>query len=363
MFEFRGGIQVYSTFLLRALAELHPDREIEVFLLHDRAGSGGFPANVTFHCAGGWPRPLRKARFALGALTAAALRRPSVILSTHLHFGPLAAIVRRIFRTPYWLVAHGVEAWDVKSEPVRRALCGADRVLAVSEFTRKKVAERYGIPAERTAVLANTFEEARFRPGPKPAELLERYGFAPSDTIILSVCRLDAAERHKGYDSVIAALPAVRAQVPNARYLLVGKGSDRKRLEALIAEKRLGDCVTLAGFVPDTELCDHYNLCDVFALPSSGEGFGIVFLEALACGKPVVAGSADASGEPLGGGELGVLVDPADVAALERALIAVLTGSHPNRTLREPDTLRKTISERYGASAFRNNVGEAFTSL
>ncbi len=358
MFEFRGGIQVYSTFVLRALAELHPDWRIDVFLLHDRAGAADFPPNVRFHCSGAWPGPLRKLSFAASALVAAALRKPELILSTHLHFGPLAEKLRGLFGSRYWLVAHGVEAWNVKNGCVAAALRNADRVVAVSEFTRARLGSQPGVSAERLTTLANTFEESRFQPGPKPSYLLKRYGFSAEDKIILSVCRLDAEEGHKGYDRILEILPALSQKIPGTRYLLVGTGSDRERLESLARREGLRGVVTLAGFVPDAELCDHYNLCDVFALPSTGEGFGIVFLEALACGRPVIAGNADASGEPLGQGELGVLVDPLDRDALLSALEAVLSGTHPNALLAKPELLQEKVVERYGARAFRARLEE-----
>src|SRR5262249_26054671 len=147
--------------------------------------------------------------------------------------------------------------------------------------------------------------------------------------VILTVARLAEPERYKGYDRVLAALPAVRAAVPNVHYILVGRGPDSKRIRRLIHELKLEESVTMTGFVRDHELCDHYNLCDVFAMPSKGEGFGIVYLEALACGRPVLAGNKDASAEPLLNGELGVLVDPDNVEEIASALKQILQRTHP----------------------------------
>src|SRR5205085_8790504 len=108
------------------------------------------------------------------------------------------------------------------------------------------------------------------------------------------------------------------------RYILAGRGPDRGRIEALIRELELEECVILPGHIPEHELAGLYNLCDVFAMPSKGEGFGIVFLEALGCGKPVLAGNKDGSVDAVLDGELGALVDPDDIAQIEQTLIEIL---------------------------------------
>src|SRR5207248_1608633 len=112
---------------------------------------------------------------------------------------------------------------------------------------------------------------------------------------------------------ILRALPAIRREIPDVRYVLVGEGEDRARIETLVRELNLFGVVILAGGVSPRELADYYNLCDVFAMPSKGEGFGIVYLEALACGKPVLAGNGDGSSEPLQNGKVGLLLDADDV--------------------------------------------------
>ena len=125
---------------------------------------------------------------------------------------------------------------------------------------------------------------------------------------------------------MLRALPAVSQRFPNVRYVIVGDGPDRKRVEALSRELRVEESIIFAGYVPNEELAGHYNLCDVFVMASKGEGFGIVFLEALSCGKPVIAGNKDASVEAVLGGKLGMLVDPDDVGAIADAIVAVIGG-------------------------------------
>src|SRR5213079_241912 len=155
-----------------------------------------------------------------------------------------------------------------------------------------------------------------------------------------------------GYDQMIRALPRILSEAPDARYLLVGTGPDRGRIERLVAGLGVRNAIVFAGFVPDEELSEHYNLCDVFAMPSKAEGFGIVFLEALACGKPVIAGNKDGSADAVMNGKLGVLVDPDSVAEIGEALILVLTKRHPLGILQKPERLRAEVIAAYGYPRF-----------
>jgi glycosyltransferase involved in cell wall biosynthesis len=120
--------------------------------------------------------------------------------------------------------------------------------------------------------------------------------------------------------------------------------------------------VTLTGFVPDEELVDHYNLCDVFAMPSKGEGFGIVYLEALACGKPTLGGNKDGAIDALCQGELGILVDPDDPNAIAQSLIQILQGTHPHPILYQPEVLRQKVIETFGFERFKQTLARLMQS-
>ncbi|WP_315862267.1 glycosyltransferase [Picosynechococcus sp. PCC 7003] len=120
--------------------------------------------------------------------------------------------------------------------------------------------------------------------------------------------------------------------------------------------------VTLAGFIPDEELADHYNLCDVFAVPSKGEGFGIVYLEALACGKPTIGGNQDGAIDALCNGELGVLVDPDDLTEISTVITEILQKTYPLPILYQPETLRQTVIEIYGFEQFKQNLAQLLST-
>ena len=138
---------------------------------------------------------------------------------------------------------------------------------------------------------------------------------------------MSKVEQHKGYDRLIRTLPTIIQTIPNIHYLIVGQGDDRPRIEQLIQSLSLEKYVTLTGFIPDQELVDYYNLCDIFAMPSKDEGFGIVYLEALACGKPTLGGNQDGAIDALCHGERGVLGDHDNLDEMAQAIIIVLQGN------------------------------------
>ena len=205
------------------------------------------------------------------------------------------------------------------------------------------MASALGISPDAIPVLPNTFDLEKFEPGPKPHFLLKRYGLHSDQPVIVTVARLASGEQYKGYDQVLRALPAVKHAFPDVRYILGGRGSDRSRVLGLINDVGLTDSVILAGDVPDHELC---------ALPSKAQGFDTVFLEALACGKPVIAGNKDRSVDAVINGKLGVLVDPDNVAEIAEALVLILTKRHPLGILQDPQRLRAEVIAAYGYARF-----------
>lgn len=178
----------------------------------------------------------------------------------------------------------------------------------------------------------------------------------PKQPVILTVARLAPSERYKGYDQIIQALPQIRQIIPDVHYIIVGKGNDTARIEQLIKQLGLQDCVSLAGFIPDEQLCDYYNLCHLFAMPSKGEGFGIVYLEALACGKPVLGGNQDAAIDALCHGKLGALVNPDDVLEIAHTIIEILLGKYNNSLMYQPQSLRQAVIDTFGFEQFQKTL-------
>ena len=358
IFEFKGGIQVYSAFLLEALQSLYPNIDYDVFLKHDKHSLNNltYLQRTKFHFSGSWPLRLRTLVFSIHLLGYGLWQRPNLIISTHLNFSRAAYWLKRLTGVPYWVVAHGVDAWNINNPDLQKALHFADKILAVSNYTRDRLIKEQDLEPAKVSLLPNTFDASRFQIASKPKYLLDRYQLTKENKIILTVARLDSAERYKGYDCILEALPQIRQTIPEVHYLLVGKGSDLVRIKKLINSLNIEECVTLAGFVPDEELNDYYNLCDVFAMPSKGEGFGIVYLEALACGKPTLGGNKDGAIDALCGGQLGALVDPDNLQEITETIISILQGKYPNTLIYQPEQLRQAVIDIFGFESFKSTL-------
>ena len=249
---------------------------------------------------------------------------PSMVICGHINLLPLAAMVARRHKVPLCCVLHGVDAWQPHHRfTVRHLLPRVDQFFIVSETTRERFLDWAGVAPERCSILHNTYDPQQWHPGPRLPALQERYGLA-GKKVILTVSRLAQSERYKGHDEIIDLMPEMLADQPELAYLIVGDGDDRLRLEHKVRQLGLKQQVIFAGHVDEAEKADHYRLADVFAMPGRGEGFGIVYLEAMACGIPVIGSTLDGSRDALGGGALGRLVTPTQPEELRTALLAAL---------------------------------------
>jgi phosphatidylinositol alpha-1,6-mannosyltransferase len=222
------------------------------------------------------------------------------------------------------LAVHGTDVWEpVASRAAQAALRAADMILSVSQFTIDRMARWHPPVRNKGRVIPNTIRAERFGPAPRDAALAARLGLA-GKRVILTLGRMAANERAKGFDEVIEAIPLMRERCPDLVYLCAGDGDDRARLAAKAAALGLGEAVVFAGGISEAQKPEIYRLADAFVLASRGEGFGIVLLEALACGIPVLGSTADATQEALLDGKLGPAVDPRDRAALADAILAVI---------------------------------------
>lgn len=309
-----GGIAKFNRDLLTALTDApNVDKVVAVPRLIPEP-TGALPGKLEYVVSGA----RGKLSFICAAIKSAiSCREPTLVFCGHINLLPVAFLVWALTpsaasgaRAPLVLAVHGIDAWQpTRSWAVNRLARYVDVVIAVSEFTRKKFWAWARPNRAKGFVLPNCVDLARFTPGAKNPVLLDRYGLR-DHTVMLTVARLSAAERYKGIDEVIEVLPSLVKEIPDLRYLIVGDGTDRDRLRQKVEQLGLRERVVFAGHIPETEKVDHYRLADVFVMPGWGEGFGIVYLEALACGVPVVASKLDASQEAALGGRIGVLVNP-----------------------------------------------------
>src|SRR5262245_11665576 len=257
--------------------------------------------------------------------------RADVVICGHLHLLPLAWLAARYQQARLALVVHGFEAFGPTSHALANLLVNKiDAFIAVSRHSVDRFVQWSNVPRDRGFILPNCVDLNRFTPGERDQGLVERYGLR-SGKIMLTLGRMAAGECYKGFDEVIDVLPRLLQQFPDLKYLIVGDGSDRGRLEAAVKARDLSHCVIFAGRIPESEKVAHYNLADVFVMPSYGEGFGIALIEAAACGIAIVGSSVDGSRDALLDGRLGRMVDPKNADELIEAITEALVAGRRGR--------------------------------
>ena len=280
-----------------------------------------------------WLRPeslMMYARFFFKSLWLALTHRFDAIHAFRsLPEGLVAWAVARLTFRPVVIYAHGEEltTWGRgrKYQAMRFALRHADRVIANSEHTRDTLLEM-GVSEDRITLIYPGVDVAVFRPSLDTSGLRESLGIGSEEKLVFSVGRLS---RRKGFDQIIRAIAQLRREGIPVRYVLAGIGEDHDYLDGLIMEHNLRGVAHMLGAVAAEDLPRWMNACDVFAMPNreingDNEGFGMVFIEAAACGKAVVAGTAGGTGAAVVDSVTGMRVDGNEVAAVTLALRRLL---------------------------------------
>lgn len=253
--------------------------------------------------------------------------------------GAISFFFSRILGFPYYIAAHGSELFDantlLKAKTkqslkwlMKLTFRNATKCFPGSNYT-KGILIRNKICSENLEIIPYGVDLERFHPAINCSEIMRKYNLF-NKKIILTVARLDG---YKGHDMVIKSLPEALKKIPNLIYLIVGGGSEKQRLKKLIRDIGLQDRVIFTGYVPYKDIPKYYMLCDVFVMPSREvrirrhwfEGFGIVYLEANACGKPVIGGRSGGVEDAVIHGQTGLLVDPNSIKEISEALCLLLT--------------------------------------
>lgn len=253
------------------------------------------------------------------------------------------------------VVAHALEVTRtmpaLKKQWLAMTMRAASKVVCVSHFTKERLLAKVALHPERVVVLPNGVNAEVFQPDIETRRLRQTLGIAPDEKIILTLARV--IER-KGHDTVLRALPIVLNNVPRVKYLVVGPREEAfyQRLLTLVSELGLDHHVLFQDFVALEELPTYYNLCDVYIMPSrelkekgDTEGFGITYLEANACGKPVIGGDSGGVGDAIADGESGYLVDPLDAEGIAAKLLYLL--KHAEEAERMGRYGRKRVEEAF----------------
>lgn len=264
----------------------------------------------------------------------------TVILS-HVNLLLIGWLIKKVSpSTRLILLAHGIEIWYPLSRRKRKMLHYCNSVFAVSSYTQNKILETHQVSKAKSAVLNNCLDPYLPLPSlPKKSEkLLQKYGFDANDFVLMTLTRLSSKERYKGYDKVIGAIAELKASHPNIKYLLAGTYDKEEKLfvDKLIEEAGLQSNVVMTGYLQDEELEDHFAISDAYVMPSRKEGFGLVFIEAMYYGLPVIAGNIDGSCDALLDGKLGQLVNPDSIDEIAAAIENIFNDKKsfsPNRPL------------------------------
>lgn len=322
-----GGAERYTRHFTQALIDAAGEDGVGIWSF--LSGAASDQAGERCYLGHAAPRSGRaaKVRFVLRALRLGG--GYDLVVASHVSVAPVARAVRALTGRPYLVLAYGIEVWGDLPHLRRMALRGAARIIAISHFTAGHIANDHGVPRARLAVIEPVVDPGLLQQAEHPP--LPRAARAPR--VILTVARLARIEGYKGCDTVIQAMPRVAAAVGPVEYVIVGDGDDRPRLAALAEHVGAARMVRFVGGTPEDTLARWYAGCDVFVMPARagrwdgrwrGEGFGIVFIEAAAFGKPAVTGRGDGSAEAVRDGETGLAVEAGDVDAVAGALIRLL---------------------------------------
>lgn len=268
-------------------------------------------------------------RYAFVVKAVKAAQSSDVIIISHINMAIIGLLAKIISpKCEVSLIAHGIEIWRPISLIRKVFLKKCDKIICVSSFTRSEIIKRHKINAGKCLVLNNTIDAFMTVPASftKPKHLQAKYQLTDDDVVLFTLTRLAATEQYKGYEQVIKTLHKLRHSIPRIKYILAGPYDDNEeaRIKQLIKDQQVEDIVILTGFIDESELTDHFVLADLFVLPSKKEGFGIVFIEAMSCGLPVICGNVDGSMDAIRHGELGKAVNPNDLDELQSAIEACL---------------------------------------
>jgi len=318
----RGGIAQYNRDFLTALSGLEGVQEVVVMPRCVLEKKFNLPAKInqmqpSFH----------PVYYSLRAAWTALSKGPfDLIYCGHLRMTILAWVISKLIKTPYLLQIFGIEAWQNSRSLPPFFVQKAGLVISISRFTKKKFQQWVHLEPQKVKILPPFVDAQRFQPGPKPQNLVKEWGLEGCQ-VMLTISRLDASERYKGHSLIINTMPALLKKNKNLRYVIAGSGSDEFFLKNLAKENNVDGQVLFIGQIDEMLKAELYRLSDVFIMPSKKEGFGIVFLEALASGVPVIAGNKDGSLDPLRDGEYGCLVDCDDRSEIQSAIEHCLTGA------------------------------------
>jgi phosphatidyl-myo-inositol dimannoside synthase len=357
VFGSAGGIQMFCRSLCLATGRWaeRNDAEVSAIVLNDGGDKdftpdaryvGGF---ASYSAAG-----RSKAKFVYAYLKHLLTENPDIILFGHVSLSPLALLTPASAQgRKCCVITYGIEVWREFSRAEKKALQKAEAVLAISDYTRHEVIQRGELAPARVKLFPcaldpfwTAYEQAAAQEAMPP--------------MLLTVSRLTTGDAYKGVDSVIESLPGVIREFGALDYRVVGSGDDLPRLRALAERLGVADSITFTGGLSDEALQECYRGCSLFVMPSEGEGFGIVFLEAMAYEKAVIGGAHAGTPSVVADGETGLLVERSDIKGLTAAILQILRDEQLRRRLGSAGKQR--LLDRFVFERFEENLDNLLTN-
>lgn len=314
--RYPGGIARYCHMVCRAL---HDGAELRVLSLLDAPDASEafrerYPRAQLQGFNGSRPA-FAGAALKLGAQARRGGWRPDLVLTGHVNFSPVAWTTARLAGARAFAFLYGVDVWEPLSRARRASLNRMDGWFAISRFSARRAQAANGVPLSRISILPNCLD---------PNFALPRLHDAPQTRSLLTVSRLLMPDQLKGHDQVIRAMKPLREEFPGLIYHIIGDGPGRETLQELAQNVGVAEAVRFHGRLSDEEVAQHYAGASAFVMPSSREGFGFVFIEAMAQGAPAVGGNVDATPEVIVDGVTGLLVNPSSVDEIANACAHIL---------------------------------------
>ena len=352
VFSATGGIEKVCRVAAKALNENDnkEDNGLQVFSMHDKnedaLNNKYFPPQIF--------RGFAKAKMGFVLSSVKAGSKAGTVILSHINLLLVGWLIKKISpATKLILLAHGIEIWGPLSPFKKKMLNTCDEIFCVSSYTASVIQQQHAIAGSKCKVLNNCLDP--FLPAPalnNNKNILSQYGIKTGDPVLFMLTRLAGTERRKGYDKVIAAIAKLKNNFPGIRYVMAGKcdAEEKKYLQQLIDSLGLEGHIIFTGFIVDEEIAAYFQSADIYVMPSKKEGFGIVFIEAMYYGLPVIAGNKDGSVDALAKGALGILIDPDDTTAIYDAIKKVLE----NKNAFIPD--RELLMKHFSFETYKNNL-------
>lgn len=322
VFSTFGGIQTFNKCFLKVISDIAKKKDIDVVVLSLNDDYLPEIANRYVESERIYFHGCKKSKlFFLRSFINNVKEADKVILG-HLNFLPLALFRDTKPTVEKILTIHGIEAWKKLNFFLSYALSNISKIISVSQYTASRFQVMNNLLQGKFQIIPLTIDPFFA----SDIKLFSRKELSlPEGKIILTVSRLDKRERYKNIDLVIKSLPNILKTVPDVGYVVIGEGSDKGRLQMVAKQHNVEDKVIFLGSLDEELLPSYYNSCDIFLLPSTKEGFGVVFLEAMSFGKPCIGVNSGAISEVISHGKTGFLVEPNNPTELAKIVVKILS--------------------------------------